>query len=655
LATIQDLLVRGKRNEAVEEAVRCGHFALALLVAGMCSRETYRQVGRQFVEHSLPTGSPLHTAAMLFCDPQESSSAASSLFDSRDTSQILRTWKSHLASIISNRGPGWETIVLSLADRLAKAGDHDAAHFCYMVCGTPIANPFRQECRWTLVGCKVGPVDIFLSTGTSIAAYARTEAHEWAKRRGNASAAFSSLQAFKVVYARLLADCGFEKAALRYIRSIIDCMAADSFEITASMQSSFPFGLAAFLSDRAGLLRALVELEERLERNCNVESSQYETKVPVPVEADVDISFLTAQSQLPDAASKIDTQLSWNTGVQSQESGNEAFVSIEPQQSGASGVAPPHQYQPAAHDSGDVAPAHNTIPVSLFEASPVIQTTPGKGQASFMSPSQPHPAFQTPVSGQPRMMMVQAKEASQGPPPPVSLSTPHVQSGEQLKGDKQHLSEANVFHPVTPPSLHSQPPHSEGPAQQQEAVSQLPPLQDHPSITRTSAAVPKLTKIAQPPVSAPPNMQKQSNAETPTSSASKSGVLSGLRTWMTKKMNPDATQADIGEAMAARFDEKLGRWIFPGDDPNEVIPSLAPPPKIPLGTPAPAPAPAAASNDPLAAMMAPPQRGPRSGSRTNPAMQGMRPPGSSPPTTAPPQFAVFTPSPSAKKASEDEK
>jgi Sec23-binding domain of Sec16 len=651
LATIQDLLVRGKRNEAVEEAVRCGHFALALLVAGMCSRETYRQVGRQFVEHSLPTGSPLHTAAMLFCDPHESSSAASSLFDRRDTSQILRTWKSHLASIISNRGPGWEQIVLSLADKLAKAGNHDAAHFCYMVCGTPIANPFRHECRWTLVGCKVGPGDLFLSTDTSIAAYARTEAHEWAKRRGNPSAAFSSLQAFKVVYACLLADYGFEKSALRYIRSIIDCMAADSDEITASIQSPFPFGLAAFLSDRAGLLKSLVELEERLERNCIAQSPQYEGKMAVLVEADVDISFLTAQSQLPDTAPKIDTQPTWNAGVQSQESCKETFVSIEPQQAGASDAAPPHHHEPAAHDSGGVALAHSTMPESLFGASPVIQTTPGKGKPAFMSPSQPHPAFQTPVSVQPRMMMELAKETSQGAPPAVSLSTPQVKSGEQLKADKQSLSETNVFHAVTPLSLHSQPPRSEETAHQQEAVSQLLSPQDHPSITRTLAVVPKLTKIAQPPVSAPPNMQKQSKAAgTPTS---KSGVLSGLKTWMTKKMNPDATQADIGEAMAARYDEKLKRWIFPGDDPNEVIPSLAPPPKIPLGTPTPAPAPVNASNDPLAAMLAPPQRGPRSGSRTNPGMQGMRPPGSSPPTTAPPQFAVFTPSPSAKKTSQD--
>ena len=62
--------------------------------------------------------------------------------------------------------------------------------------------------------------------------------------------------------------------------------------------------------------------------------------------------------------------------------------------------------------------------------------------------------------------------------------------------------------------------------------------------------------------------------------------------------------------MEAYYDDKLKRWIFPGDDPAEVAKPLAPPPIIPKKTAddaAPAtPAPAATSNDPLAMLMAPP-------------------------------------------------
>ena len=73
---------------------------------------------------------------------------------------------------------------------------------------------------------------------------------------------------------------------------------------------------------------------------------------------------------------------------------------------------------------------------------------------------------------------------------------------------------------------------------------------------------------------------------------------------------PKATVADVGLKMEAYYDKNSKRWIFPGDDPVEVAKPLAPPPTMPrktLGAPAtPLAAPAAESNDPLAALMAPP-------------------------------------------------
>ena len=90
-----------------------------------------------------------------------------------------------------------------------------------------------------------------------------------------------------------------------------------------------------------------------------------------------------------------------------------------------------------------------------------------------------------------------------------------------------------------------------------------------------------------------------------------------LTNWITKKMNPDASIADTGGKMEAYYDEKLKRWIFPDDDPDEVAKPLAPPPIIPakkntegnddMQTPS-----KAANNDPLASLMAPPSRTPNS-------------------------------------------
>lgn len=128
---------------------------------------------------------------------------------------------------------------------------------------------------------------------------------------------------------------------------------------------------------------------------------------------------------------------------------------------------------------------------------------------------------------------------------------------------------------------------------------------------------------------------------------------------MTKWLNPDATQADLGEQMQAYYDEKRKVWVFPGEDPEEKAKPIGPPPTTPMASsPAPAPlqdeSPAVQkSSDPLAAMMQPPKRTPtsfqsKSKSLGSPPsrMPGMMMPGPSGAAAPAPQFAVFTPKPS---------
>ena len=112
-------------------------------------------------------------------------------------------------------------------------------------------------------------------------------------------------------------------------------------------------------------------------------------------------------------------------------------------------------------------------------------------------------------------------------------------------------------------------------------------------------------------------------------------------------MNPNATVADTGDEMQAYYDKERKVWVFPGEDTDEKAAPLAPPPIIPRKTEAPElvepKGPSAA--DPLAAMMAPPNR------RGLPARAAATPGAtaksatSKPPTSsmAAPQFAVFTP------------
>jgi hypothetical protein len=134
----------------------------------------------------------------------------------------------------------------------------------------------------------------------------------------------------------------------------------------------------------------------------------------------------------------------------------------------------------------------------------------------------------------------------------------------------------------------------------------------------------------------------------------------GLKNWIEKKLNPDAHTVSLVEsAEKAYFDEKRKVWVFPGDDPDELVKSVGPPPKTPMASnPEPAPEPDA-PKDPLAAMMAPPARrapaslkrpGTAGGLSTPRGYPGMLSPGMLSPAAAgaPPQFVVFQPKTATK-------
>ena len=137
--------------------------------------------------------------------------------------------------------------------------------------------------------------------------------------------------------------------------------------------------------------------------------------------------------------------------------------------------------------------------------------------------------------------------------------------------------------------------------------------------------------------------------------------------------NPDATvvnlEPDDGKPV---YDEKLKRWIFPGDDPAELAKPLPPPPKIPLMMKKQESKQDDANNtlNPLDSLMLPPPRRvnpskpPTARSRYPDAMASIgavsssntlsksKPPTGIKPPTAPPKFTVFKPSMNSAKDKE---
>ena len=221
LDEVQRLLLRGKREEAVSCALRCGNFALALLLASVCDHATYQSTARRFIDQALHKGSPLHTVSSLFANQIQPTESDPNEFWSDSSEDLKNTWRYHLASIMSNQTRGWKKIVISLGDQLFNLGLIHASHFCYIVSGCPVSSELDPSARLVLVGCNhKHSRNIALMTPGAIESFERTEALEWAKRKGNPNAAIIMLQNFKLKYACILADFGFEKEAKLYIDSI---------------------------------------------------------------------------------------------------------------------------------------------------------------------------------------------------------------------------------------------------------------------------------------------------------------------------------------------------------------------------------------------------------------------------------------------------
>lgn len=205
-----------------------------------------------------------------------------------------------------------------------------------------------------------------------------------------------------------------------------------------------------------------------------------------------------------------------------------------------------------------------------------------------------------------------------------------------------------------------------------EVATTLPPLDpatmSGPSSDKGKAS-PKFKSVKKP---------GRSKTPPPSGSAKSSGWLSGLSSFIATKMNPEAKVAKLGEQMEAYFDEDAKRWVFPGEQAAEepAMPSAPPTGPIsssvpgsstgmpPMGTnsaPGSMSSGPAPSNDPLAALMAPPpshvlmKKDPLAAMMAPPArMGGYGARGGSTAQRKPPrpQFAVFKPS--AAPATPDE-
>lgn len=592
LEAVQSLLLRGQREEAVSSALDCKNYALALLVASMCDPDCYRATARRFADEALMKGSPLHTTALLFSgqlqppknDMLDRSGSSASFW--RDSSQKLKqTWRFHLATILSNRTLGWERIVMSLGDRLLHIGHVPAAHFCYMVCGLSITPAWHPSARLVLVGCDhIDEMNTSLQSREGTESFERTEAFEWAKRRGNPHAAVSVLQPFKLTYAKLLADYGFEEQALQYIETIRQCAGLDAIEpATAS-----PKGRKAPPSAQSALIiteefkNDLFVFEDRICESLGVTPSW--KSVDSPKKNSVSRAFENVSSAL------------WGKKTSK---GGTTLEAEKIQEAPASPVpSVPRGPVPEQEATPPIAPAASSPLVNEIKALP---TPESKQQPYAEQTGQENDASASFISAKTNLMDVTT----------ASLQTAVEAEPSRDTGRGEDSRESG-----TPASM--LPVDGEHIPEAKEAVASNFLLAKEEQKGDQSSSAPSSTNAA-----------KVDRGKPKQAAPASEGKKSGWRSWINKKLNPDATTADVGDEMQAYYDEKLKRWIFPGDDPAEVAKPLPPPPKTPMQQEAPKEETKTADLDPLAALMAPPPvtRSVKKGPAMTPGSMAAGPPG----------------------------
>ncbi|KAF5181677.1 transport protein sec16 [Thalictrum thalictroides] len=231
-AEVQNLLVSGKRMEALQCAQEGQFWGFALQLAANLGEQLYIDTAKQMAHRMLVAGSPLKTLSLLMAgapadvfsvDNGYYSGVTGAVNISQHHAQIspsgmLDDWEKNLAAITANRTKGDELVILHLGDCLWKErGENIAAHICYLIAETNF-EPFSDSARLCLIGADHWK---FPRTYASPEAIQRTEFYEYSMVLGNSQSVLLPFQPYKLIYAYMLAEVGRLSDSLKYCQAIL--------------------------------------------------------------------------------------------------------------------------------------------------------------------------------------------------------------------------------------------------------------------------------------------------------------------------------------------------------------------------------------------------------------------------------------------------
>uniref|UniRef100_A0A8C2K071 Protein transport protein sec16 n=1 Tax=Cyprinus carpio TaxID=7962 RepID=A0A8C2K071_CYPCA len=208
----RELLLFGRKKDALESAMKNGLWGHALLLASKMDNRTHARVMTRFA-NSLPINDPLQTVYQLMSGRMP---AAATVWETEKWGD----WRPHLAMVLSHLTHTLDLdtrTISTMGDTLASKGLVDAAHFCYLMAQVGFGVYTKKSTKMVLIGSNHSlPFLKFCSSE----AIQRTESYEYAQSLSSEPLSLPNFQVFKFIYACRLAESGLCAQAFHYCEVI---------------------------------------------------------------------------------------------------------------------------------------------------------------------------------------------------------------------------------------------------------------------------------------------------------------------------------------------------------------------------------------------------------------------------------------------------
>nr|XP_020465701.1 protein transport protein Sec16B [Monopterus albus] len=200
LQSYTQLLLAGRKKEALESAMSSGLWGHALFLASKMDNRSYTTVLNRFTLQALFQLLSGRIPAVATCCGNEK----------------WGDWRPHLAVILSNEtgDPAvQQKAIITMGDTLASRGLLHAAHVCYLTARVPFGVFTQKADRLVLLGSSHRQSFEHFATNAAIQC---TEVFEYSQTLGGKCFSIPSFQVYKFLYASRLLDCGLASQAFHY-------------------------------------------------------------------------------------------------------------------------------------------------------------------------------------------------------------------------------------------------------------------------------------------------------------------------------------------------------------------------------------------------------------------------------------------------------